>query len=70
MRFLNFLWPKSLYSQILMAAAIALLIAQIINAAFLLGNLKDRSDSEASNILMNSAAIRLQTGGFEELEYC
>lgn len=68
MRLLNRFWPKSLYSQILMAAAIALLIAQIINAAFLLNGLRDRGVNEAGNILINSAAIRLQGGGFEPQE--
>ncbi len=68
MRFLKIFWPKSLYSQILMAAAIALLIAQIINAIFLLGSLRERGVNEAGNILMNSAAIRLQADGFEEAE--
>lgn len=51
-----------------MAAAIALLIAQIINAIFLLGNLRERGVNEAGNILMNSAAIRMQAGGFEDVE--
>lgn len=68
MGLLKTLWPKSLYSQILMAAAIALLIAQIINAIFLFGSLRERGVNEAGDILINSAAIRLQADGFEEAE--
>lgn len=63
MRLLRRFWPKRLYTQIMLAAAAALLVAQIINAVFLINGLRDRAISDASNILISSADFRAQWGG-------
>lgn len=47
-RRLSALWPRSLYGQILLVAASALLIAQGINAAMLLSGARTRAIAEAS----------------------
>lgn len=52
MAILRRLWPSSLYSQILLVAALALLLAQIINASILFAGLQSRSNAEAATMLV------------------
>ena len=59
------LWPKSLYAQLLAAAALALLIAQIINAAMLLNGLRNRAELEAATFVVGSVMAR---GGIDGAE--
>lgn len=59
MHILKRFWPKRLYTQLLLAAAIALFIAQGINAALLLGGLKQRSIDNAAASLMNAANLQI-----------
>ncbi|NJM49799.1 MAG: hypothetical protein HC843_02030 [Sphingomonadales bacterium] len=49
---MSYLWPKSLYRQILLVAALALLAAQLVNAALLLNNTRARSEAEAATLLV------------------
>ncbi len=57
------LWPKSLAGQLLVSLAIALLIAQLINAAMIY-----RAQQQASeNLIASSAAVRL-IGAWDRIE--
>jgi signal transduction histidine kinase len=51
MAMLRKLWPASLYGQLLMAVALALLVAQAANSALLFGAAKARAVVEASSML-------------------
>ncbi len=46
-------WPKSLYRQILLVAALALLVAQAFNAYMLLAGSRSRADAEAAATLIS-----------------
>lgn len=59
MQMIKRFWPKRLYTQLLLAAAIALFIAQGINAALLVGGLKQRSIDNAAASLMNAANLQI-----------
>lgn len=50
------LWPKSLYNQILLVAALALLIAQSINAWMLISGVRQQSVAEGASILVGRVA--------------
>lgn len=51
-------WPKSLYNQILLVAALALLIAQSINAWMLISGVRQQSVAEGASILVGRVANR------------
>lgn len=57
--------PKSLYAQLLLAAALALLVAQIINAALLFKAIKSRSETEAATLVVGSV---IAGAGIEAIE--
>jgi signal transduction histidine kinase len=50
------LWPKSLYGQILLVAAVAMLVAQIINTSLLVVATNARATVEASSMLVARVA--------------
>jgi signal transduction histidine kinase len=50
-RFGQYFWPRSLYAQILLTVALALLVAQSINAVLLLGSIRNRSVIESATML-------------------
>jgi signal transduction histidine kinase len=54
------LWPKSLYGQILLVAASALLLAQGINAALLLAGTRSRAVTEATTMVVTRIANQLE----------
>ncbi|MEE9432922.1 MAG: ATP-binding protein [Sphingorhabdus sp.] len=56
------LWPRSLYAQILLAAALALFAAQIVNAALLFNGMRNRAELEAATLVVGSIMAR---GGVE-----
>jgi signal transduction histidine kinase len=59
-------WPKSLYRQILLVAALALLVAQAFNAYMLLAGSRSRADAEAAATLISRVsnhAERLEERG-------
>lgn len=58
MQFLKRFWPKRLYGQIMLAAAAALLLAQIINAIFLINGMNERHINDAASVLINSGAVQ------------
>jgi len=62
---LNRLWPKSLYAQLLMAAALALLVAQVINALLLFNGLRSRAELEAATFVVGAVMAR---GGVDGVE--
>jgi signal transduction histidine kinase len=53
-------WPRSLYGQILLVAALALLVAQSINAYMLLAGARNRSILEASTMLVGRVANQIE----------
>jgi signal transduction histidine kinase len=57
---ISLLWPKSLYRQILLVAALALLVAQLINAAMLLNSARTRSAAEAATLLVSRVATQAE----------
>jgi signal transduction histidine kinase len=68
MRLLHKLWPSSLYGQILLVTAIALLLAQAANTALLFTAAKARSAVEASSMLVARVSTQIErqrvtTGG-------
>lgn len=54
------IWPKSLYGQILLVAALALLVAQIVNAALLLAGTRSRAITEATTMVVTRVANQLE----------
>jgi signal transduction histidine kinase len=56
-------WPKSLYGQILLVAASALLIAQSVNAALLLSGVRTRAVAETSVMVVGRVANQLERQG-------
>lgn len=58
--FLRKFWPQSLYAQLLMVAALALLVAQIANGYFLLNGLRGRAQLESSTMLISSYINRAE----------
>ena len=50
--------PSSLYAQLLLAVALALLVAQVINGALLFSALKNRSEAEAATLAIGSVIAR------------
>ena len=51
-KLLHYLWPRSLYGQILLAVALALFLAQSINAALLLASVRNRAMAESATLLI------------------
>ena len=54
------LWPKSLYGQILLVVASALLVAQGINAAMLLAGTRNRAVAEATAFVVSRVANQIE----------
>lgn len=61
-------WPKSLYGQILLVAASALLIAQSVNAAWLLSGVRTRAVAETSVMVVGRVANQLERQGADAFE--
>ena len=59
-RILSYLWPKSLYRQILLVVALALFVAQAFNAAMLLNGAHNRSLGEAATLLVGRVAAQAE----------
>lgn len=57
-------WPRSLYGQILLVAASALLIAQSVNAAMLLSAVRARAVGETSVMVVGRVASHIERRGF------
>ena len=57
-------WPRSLYGQILLVAASALLIAQTVNAALLLSGVRARAVAETSLMVVGRVASHIERQGF------
>lgn len=53
-------WPKSLYGQILLVAASALLVAQAINTVLLLAGARNRAVTETSAVLVSRIANQIE----------
>ena len=58
-------WPRSLYGQILLVAASALLIAQSVNAALLLSGVRTRAVAETSVLVVSRVANQLERQGID-----
>lgn len=56
----RYIWPRSLYGQILLVVALALLVAQIVNAAMLLAGSRGRSIAEASTMVVGRVANQME----------
>jgi signal transduction histidine kinase len=54
------IWPRSLYAQILLVAASALLVAQAFNTALLLAGTRNRAIAETSAILVSRVANQIE----------
>jgi signal transduction histidine kinase len=54
------IWPRSLYGQILLVAASALLVAQGINAALLLAGARNRAVAETSTMVVSRVANQIE----------
>ncbi len=54
------IWPRSLYGQILLVAASALLVAQSINAAWLLAGVRARAIAETSTMVVSRVANQIE----------
>lgn len=54
------IWPQSLYGQILLVAASALLVAQAINAALLLAGSRNRAVAETSTMVVTRIANQIE----------
>ena len=54
------LWPRSLYGQILLVAASALLVAQSINASLLLFGVRNRAVSETAAMVVSRVANQIE----------
>lgn len=53
-------WPRSLYGQILLVAASALLVAQAINATLLLAGARNRAVAETSTMIVSRVANQIE----------
>lgn len=62
------LWPRSLYGQILLVAASALLIAQSVNAALLLSGVRTRAIAETSVLVVSRVANQLERQGADAFD--
>lgn len=58
-------WPKSLYGQILLVAASALLVAQSVNAVLLLSSVRSRAVAETSVMVVGRVASQLERQGVD-----
>lgn len=54
------IWPRSLYGQILLVTASALLVAQSINAALLLAGVRSRAVAETSTMVVTRVANQIE----------
>jgi signal transduction histidine kinase len=54
------LWPRSLYGQLLMVTASALLLAQGVNAALLLSSTRSRAVAEATTMVVTRVANQIE----------
>ncbi|MBL0924509.1 MAG: two-component sensor histidine kinase [Sphingomonadaceae bacterium] len=54
------IWPRSLYAQILLVAASALLVAQGINSAWLLAGTRNRAIAETSAMVVSRVANQIE----------
>lgn len=54
------IWPRSLYAQILLVAASALLVAQGINSALLLAGTRNRAIAETSAMIVSRVANQIE----------
>ncbi len=54
------IWPRSLYGQILLVAASALLVAQAINATLLLAGARNRAVAETSTMIISRVANQIE----------
>jgi signal transduction histidine kinase len=54
------IWPQSLYGQILLVAALALLVAQGINASLLLAGSRNRAVAETSTMVVTRIANQIE----------
>lgn len=54
------IWPKSLYRQILLVAALALFFAQAINAVLLINSVRNRSAAEAAALLISRVSLQAE----------
>lgn len=54
------IWPRSLYGQILLVAASALLVAQAINATLLLAGSRNRAVAETSTMIVSRVANQIE----------
>ena len=54
------IWPRSLYAQILLVAASALLVAQAINTALLLAGTRNRAVAEMSAMVVSRVANQIE----------
>ncbi|MFN3618692.1 ATP-binding protein [Sphingorhabdus sp.] len=61
-------WPKSLYGQILLVAASALLIAQSVNAALLLSGVRSRAVAETSVMVVGRVANQIERQGTDAFD--
>lgn len=59
-RFLSRFWPQSLYRQILLVAALALLCAQMFNAIILFNAERNRSRTESATLLIGRVASQAE----------
>jgi signal transduction histidine kinase len=59
-RITSLLWPKSLYRQILLVAALALFVAQAINAALLINSARNRAAGEAATLLISRITVQAE----------
>lgn len=53
-------WPRNLYGQILLVAASALLVAQMINATLLIMGIRNRAASEAAAMVVSRVANQIE----------
>ncbi len=57
------LWPRSLYAQILLVAASALVIAQSVNAIMMLSAVRTRAVAETSVMVVSRVANQIERQG-------
>ena len=56
----RYLWPRSLYGQILLVVALGLLMAQVVNAALLLAATRSRAVAEATTMVVTRVANQIE----------
>lgn len=56
----KFLWPRSLYGQILLVTALALFVAQAVSAAMLMSGTRGRSIAETSTMIVTRVANHIE----------